>query len=102
MFLNKLRKKIILFKEDNPEISIAIVAAIILPISGFVLIKLIKPDSGLSQNLYATLLGFFLDALLFGILIVHINKRREKKLDIKRWQEEIDDYRGWDEKEAMF
>jgi amino acid permease len=102
MFLKKLRKKIIFFKEDNPEISIAIVAAVILLIVIFKFTKFIESDSGLSQNLYATLLGFFLDILLFGVLIVLINKKREKKLDIKRWQEEIDDYRHWNEKEATF
>jgi hypothetical protein len=44
--------------------------------------------------------GLFLDISVFGILIVVFNKISEKKKDIKRWKEEIDDYRYWKGPEA--
>ena len=48
--------------------------------------------------------GMLFDILIIGTFIfaLHelVEKRRERKSKIKRWQEEIDDYRGWDEKEA--
>jgi hypothetical protein len=46
--------------------------------------------------------GLLFDIFVFGILIVFFNKMGEKRRNTKRWQEEIDDFRGWDEKEATF
>ena len=50
--------------------------------------------------------GLMLDIAVFGVLIVIYKKiwdrRQDRKNNIKRWQEEIDDYRGWNEKEATF
>jgi len=46
--------------------------------------------------------GMFFDLLVFGILLSVYEALREKKEKIERLHEEIDDYRGWDEKEAMF
>lgn len=46
--------------------------------------------------------GLMLDIAVFGILIVVFNKIAERRRDIKRWREEIDDYRGWNEEEAKF
>jgi len=44
--------------------------------------------------------SIMLDIAIFGILIVVFNKLIERKRDIKRWQEEIDDYRHWAAPEA--
>ncbi len=50
--------------------------------------------------------GMLFDILIIGTFIfaLHelVEKRRERKSKIKRWQDEIDDFRDWDEKEAMF
>lgn len=46
--------------------------------------------------------GAFLDVLIFGMLIVIFNKFADRRRDIKRWQEEIDDYRGWKSPEATY
>jgi len=98
----KLTKRIRSFLSENRGIRTAIIAAIVLITLNIASIKYIEWDSGLSQNLFATMLGSFLDVVLFGILIVLINLRMEKKRDIKRWQEEIDDYKYWKEKEATY
>lgn len=46
--------------------------------------------------------GLMLDIAVFGVLIVIYkniwDRRQERKNNIMRWQEEIDDFRGWDEK----
>ena len=46
--------------------------------------------------------GMVFDLLVFGILLSIYERLREKRDKIERLHEEIDDYRGWDEKEAMF
>lgn len=46
--------------------------------------------------------GLLFDIFIFGILIVFFNRIGERRRNIARWQEEIDDFRGWDEKEATF
>jgi uncharacterized protein YjbI with pentapeptide repeats len=55
--------------------------------------------SNIVQNYFP---GLFFDILVFGIFIVIYNRISERKRDIKRWNEEIDDFRGWDEKEATY
>ena len=50
--------------------------------------------------------GMLFDIFIIGTLIFALHKlverRLEKRHNIQRWQEEIDDFRGWDEKEATF
>lgn len=46
--------------------------------------------------------GLLFDILLFGILFLIFNKVIEKRQDIKRYQENIDDLKGWHETEATF
>jgi len=46
--------------------------------------------------------GMVFDLLVFGILLSVYEALREKKEKIERLHEEIDDYRGWVEKEASF
>lgn len=77
-----------------PEVIFAIILV------GFILLSLYFADRNtFVQNQFP---GLLLDILVFGVLIVIFNKFADRRRDIKRWQEEIDDYRGWDEKEATF
>jgi uncharacterized protein YjbI with pentapeptide repeats len=46
--------------------------------------------------------GMLFDLFVIATFILWLNKKAEKKRKIQRWQEEIDDFRGWDEKEATF
>lgn len=46
--------------------------------------------------------GMFFDLLVFGIFLSIYEASKEKKEKIERLNEEIDDYRGWDEKEATY
>lgn len=46
--------------------------------------------------------GMLFDLLVFGILLSVYEALREKREKIERLHEEIDDYREWDEKEAMY
>lgn len=60
----------------------------------------------LYKNILVEAHGMLFDILVIGIFIFALHKigesRIKRELDIKRWQEEIDDFRGWDEKEATF
>ncbi len=46
--------------------------------------------------------GMLFDIAVLGILYSIFKNRDENKRNIKRYLEEIDDFRGWDEKEAMY
>lgn len=46
--------------------------------------------------------GTVLDIFIFGILFTFINSTRNKKLEIQRFQEEIDDFRHWNELGASY
>lgn len=46
--------------------------------------------------------GVLFDLLVFGILLSVYEALREKKDKIERLHEEIDDYRGWSEREATY
>jgi len=53
-------------------------------------------------NVRVEFVGFCFDVLLLGLIFSIFMQRYQRKQDIKRWQEEIDDYREWNEPEAMF
>ena len=46
--------------------------------------------------------GMLFDILILGFLFSIFYNLAERKLNIERYLEEIDDLRGWDEKEAMY
>lgn len=46
--------------------------------------------------------GMLFDLFVIATFILWLNKKAEKRRNIQRWEEEIDDFREWDEKEAMF
>ncbi len=54
------------------------------------------------EGLLIEFFGMVLDILVIGIIILWWNENREKKRHIQRWQDEIDDFRGWESEEAMF
>lgn len=46
--------------------------------------------------------GLFFDIILFGILFIIFTQIGERRKEIKRYQENIDDMKGWNEPEATF
>ncbi len=52
-------------------------------------------------NVRVEFIGFCFDVLFLGLIFSVFMQRYQKQQDIKRWQEEIDDYRFWNEKEAI-
>jgi hypothetical protein len=54
------------------------------------------------ENLLVEAHGMIFDLLVIGLLLVWLNKIGEKRLRIKRYQEEIDDFRHWVNEEAAF
>ncbi|MDZ4703782.1 MAG: hypothetical protein SH848_07630 [Saprospiraceae bacterium] len=46
--------------------------------------------------------GVVFDLLVFGIVLDVYDYLRRKQQNVKRYQEEIDKFQGWDEKEAMY
>jgi len=54
------------------------------------------------ENLLVEAHGMIFDLLVIGILLVWLNKVGEKRLRVRRHQEEIDDFRHWINDEASF
>lgn len=54
------------------------------------------------ENLLVEAHGMIFDLLVIGILLVWLNKVGEKRLRVRRYQEEIDDFRHWINDEASF
>lgn len=46
--------------------------------------------------------GMLFDILLFGIILAIYDRITRHKEDVQRYQEEIEDFRGWEGKEAMY
>ncbi len=44
--------------------------------------------------------GFVFDVVFLGLFFSYYQHRQERRHDIKRWKEEIDDYRYWKTDEA--
>jgi uncharacterized protein YjbI with pentapeptide repeats len=97
-FLKRVKAWFSKFREDNLEIVIG-VCVLVLVIFILFLLNIKKLDRG---TIRGNILGLCFNILVFGILIVIFNKMGNKKRDIKRYREEIDDYRGWHEPQATF
>jgi hypothetical protein len=52
------------------------------------------------ENILVEAHGMLLDILVIGIFILWLNRIGEKRLESRRYQEEIDDLRGWESDEA--
>ncbi|TAG59185.1 MAG: pentapeptide repeat-containing protein [Cytophagales bacterium] len=81
--------------------------AIVLVILGSVVVFLSYPhyksnDNYFYVNLLSEAHGMIFDILIIGMLLVWLNKIGEKRIRIKRHQEEIDDFRHWINEEASF
>ena len=53
------------------------------------------------DNLLVEAHGFLFDLLIIGWFSVWLNRRAERRLRIRRYQEEIEDFLGWESIEAM-
>lgn len=53
-------------------------------------------------NVRVEFVGFCFDVFLLGLIFSIFIQIQQKRQDVKRWREEIDDFRGWHEPEAMF
>lgn len=57
---------------------------------------------GFFDQIFVEAHGMLFDIIILGIVFTVVNNIREKKLKIQRHEDEIDDFRHWDEKEASY
>jgi hypothetical protein len=87
---------------ENP-ITISVLAFLVSTIVVIALtIKFSEYNAPFFQNILVEAHGMLFDILVIGIFILWLNKRGEKRLENKRYQEEIDDTRGWESAEASY
>lgn len=80
-------------------IALIIVGAIVISLS----FKFYLNDTELFyENFLVEAHGMLLDIIIFGLLFTFINLSRIKKLEIRRYKEEIDDFRHWTELVASY
>jgi len=60
-----------------------------------------RPDE-FFENIMVEAHGLVFDLFVIGFFLTFFNKLGERDREIKRYNEEIGDYRGWDEKEATY
>lgn len=105
----KIKNKEIIMKIVTDPIfisSVVFVVATIVVIKLTIIIVKSAYDAMFIRDILVEAHGMLFDIFIIGTLIFALHKlverRLEKKHNIQRWQEEIDDFRGWDEKEATF
>lgn len=88
---------------ENQLLTTAIVLVFVILIVGFVSLPHYKAnDNYFYVNLLSEAHGMIFDIIVIGMLLVWLNKIGEKRIRIKRHQEEIDDFRHWLNEEASF
>jgi uncharacterized protein YjbI with pentapeptide repeats len=112
-----MRKKIFSWKKSKEIIEKILISPVFISSMVFLIAALVvfrltvtKVDSAYNKEFIRDVLveahGTLFDILIIGTFIfaLHtlVESRREKKRNIKRWQEEIDDFRGWNSEEAKF
>ncbi len=92
------------FQENHPLIFFAIVIG--MPLTLIIHLAYLFLVSYRSESYYVDILveahGLLFDILFFSIILALYAKSQEKKQKIKRFEEELDDYRGWKETEASY
>lgn len=58
--------------------------------------------AGFGEKVLVEAHGILFDILIFGILILFLNKLAENRITNQRYKDEIDDFRGWKSEEAAF
>jgi hypothetical protein len=87
--------RLIRFVKGIPEVFFAV---FLLCVVLAVIYRFEKPEGVIHDQLP----GVFFDIAVFGVLIVIFNKLVERRREIKRYREEIEDYLPWKEPEATY
>lgn len=97
--IQTLEEKLQIFFE-SPFRTYALLAIIVIPI----VIKISSPfyNEAFFENILVEAHGMIFDILILGVLFAWFAQGGEKQRDIKRYQEEIEDYRGWESDEAKY
>ena len=105
-----MRKKLVKFQEwviklssESPlKLSMWVFAIALFIVVSFSYFYGDYSTEGYWQNVRVEAHGMLFDLLILGVFVYWLNSLGEKQRIIKRYQEEIKDYLGWDEPEAMF
>jgi len=93
-----VRKKTVLLKYKNNEVVQSTVIFIFFAIIIFIITYFTINFEW--KDVLVEGYGFLLDMLVFGIFILWLNKKKERSLLIKSYENEIDDFRNWESDEA--
>lgn len=86
---------------SDPIIMFPLIAGVIL--SGLIhFLYRITPETSLWYNILVEAHGLIFDIFFFAIILVILSKIIERRREIKRYEEELDDYRKWDGEETPY
>lgn len=57
-------------------------------------------DASFLREIVVEAHGLLMDILVFGIFLLWLNKKKEDRMSIQKYHEEIDDFRGWESEAA--
>jgi hypothetical protein len=99
MKLNSVSKILKLYKTISSPVAISITVFIV---ATLVVVGLSYKDYGPEfwLNVKVEAHGMLFDILVIGVLILWLNQLGEKRREIQRYIDEIDDFRGWESEEA--
>tara|TARA_R110000868_G_scaffold384745_1_gene652343 strand:- start:1878 stop:2645 length:768 start_codon:yes stop_codon:yes gene_type:complete len=60
------------------------------------------PSEDYMVNIIVEFHGLLFDLIFFGVILAIYDKVKSEKENVKRWKEELDDYRKWNEPEAGY
>ena len=86
---------------DHPVKPFLLLLLILTPL--IVLVSIFKKTIGLTgfgENILVESFGMLFDLLIIGAIISYIHSRGESRREIRRYKEEIDDFKNWKSDEA--
>jgi len=102
--MKKLRNQLIKWFQDIIQTEIKISTSVLVILGLIVCIPSLFIGIYISniKDILVELHGAVFDIVIFGILILFLNTKRERKILIRKYHDEIDNFRGWDAQEAAY
>lgn len=100
--IKSLKERVIAIPENPLLTSFLVLLLVTFVVVGLSLPYYISDFNAFYMQVLAEAHGMIFDITIIGMLLVWLNKNGEKRLRIKTYKDEIDDFRLWESEEAAF